>query len=172
MNTQYPVKRTKPGKNTELRTQNIKPKTHHMKHLLATIVVAIAFAASGKAQCLTHVKYSASRMQILDSSLTQQGEKEEPFTITTRSDGFTGIRENEVEDSLHGVLKSIDCSGWKEPFKNGTITMVCDVEGQQETMNATITIEAIEGKLTITIRAKDRPDRILRLAVDKYEELK
>lgn len=143
-----------------------------MKHLLVTILLAIAFAATTKAQCLTHVKYSASRMQILDSSLNQQGEKEEPFTIITRADGFTGIRENEVEDSLHGVLKSIDCSGWKEPFKNGIITMVADIEGKEETVSGTITIEAIEGKITITMRVKERPDHILRLVVDKYEELK
>lgn len=143
-----------------------------MKQLLLLLALTVAFITKGHAQCLTHVKYYASQMEMLDSSFNHQGTKDEPFTIETRPDGFTGIRENEVEDSLHGVLKNVTCN-WGEPFKNGKITMVCDVTSKDEDVGeATITIEAIEGKINITLRAKERPERILRLVVDKYEELK
>lgn len=144
-----------------------------MKHLLLLLTLTVAFMVQGRAQCLTHVKYYASKMQVLDSTLTLQDTREEPFSIETRADGFTGIRENEVADSLHGVLKQVTCN-WTEPFKNGKITMRCDVHSQNgdDLSDATITIEAVNGEINVTLRAKERPERVLRLVIDKYEELK
>ena len=144
-----------------------------MKQLLLLLALTGAFITNGRAQCLTHVKYYASKMEVLDSTLTLQDTREEPFTIETRADGFAGIRENEVADSLHGVLKNLTCN-WTEPFKNGKITMRCDVHSQNgdDLSDATIIIEAVEGKINITLRAKERPERVLRLVIDKYEEVK
>jgi len=144
-----------------------------MKHLLLLVALTGAFMLQGRAQCLKHVKYYASKMEVLDSTLTLQDTRDEPFTIETRADGFTGIRENDVADSLHGVVKNLTCN-WTEPFKNGKITMIADVHSQNgdDLSAATITIEAVEGKISITLRAKERPERVLRLVVDKYEELK
>jgi len=143
-----------------------------MKQLLLLLALTGAFITKGRTQCLTHVKYYASKMEVLDTTLTLLDTKEEPLTFETRADGFTGIRENEVADSLHGTLKTLTCD-WKEPFKDGKITMICDVHGGPEDLsNATIIIEAVEGKLTIQLRAKERPEKVIRLVVDKYEELK
>lgn len=144
-----------------------------MKQLLLLLAITGAFMVQGRTQCLTHVKYYASKMEILDTTLTLQDTRDEPFTVETRADGFTGIRENDVADSLHGVLKTVTCN-WTEPFKNGKITMQCDVHSQNgdDLSDATITIEAVEGKLSIILRAKERPERVMRLVVDKYEELK
>lgn len=143
-----------------------------MKHLLLIVIASTAFILNANAQCLAHVKYSASKMEILDTSLALQDTREEPLTFEVRPDGFTGIRENQVEDSLHGVLKSVTCN-WKEPFKNGTITMICDVQGAEHDMqDAQITIEAVEGKLTIYLRVKEQADKVIRLPIDKYEEVK
>lgn len=144
-----------------------------MKQLLLLVAITGAVMLQGRAQCLTHVKYYASKMEVLDTTLTLQDTRDEPFSIETRADGFTGIRENEVADSLHGVLQKVTCD-WKEPFKNGKITMIADVHSQNgdDLSGATITIEAVEGKINITLRAKERPERVLRLVVDKYEELK
>ncbi|HWB25377.1 MAG TPA: hypothetical protein VG738_07845 [Chitinophagaceae bacterium] len=143
-----------------------------MKQLLLMLLVSSAAIINTKAQCLTHVKYSAGKMEILDTALNVLDTKEEGYSVETRADGFTGIREEELDDSLHGVLKSVTCN-WKEPFKNGTITMVCDVQGKEQAMsNATITIEAKEGHIYIYLRAQEQPDKVLRLVVDKYEEIK
>jgi len=143
-----------------------------MKNILLVITASIAFLMNAKAQCLTHVKYSAGKMEILDTALNVMDAREQPFTFETYAGGFTGIREEELDDSLHGVLKTVACN-WKEPFKNGSITMVCDVRGKDQDMqDAQITIEAVEGKINILLRVKEQPDKVIRLVVDKYEELK
>jgi len=143
-----------------------------MKHLLLIIATCTAFVMHAKTQCLTRVKYSASKMEILDTAMNVLETKEESLTFETNPKGFTGIRVEDESDSLHGVLKSLTCD-WKEPFKNGKITMVCDVQGKDHDMqDANITIDAEDGKIIILVRAKEQPDKIIRLVVDKYEEIK
>jgi hypothetical protein len=143
-----------------------------MKHLLLILLAQAALTAATKAQCLTHVKYYASKMEILDTAMTVVDTKEENFTVETRADGFTGIREADIDDSLHGALKTLTCN-WNEPFKNGTIKMVCDVQGRDQDMSgATITIEAKDSHIYIYLHAQEQPDKTLRLVVDKYEEVK
>jgi len=143
-----------------------------MKLLLLTIAASMAFFTQAKTQCLTHVKYTAAKMEILDADMNVTDTKEEPLTFETRAGYFTGIREEEITDSIHGQISNVTCN-WKEPFKNGKITIECNITGKDNDMgDATVTIEAVEGKINILISAKARPGQIIRVVVDKYEEIK
>jgi hypothetical protein len=38
--------------------------------------------------------------------------------------------------------------------------------------DATMTIEAVDGKITIVLNAKEHAGQLIRLVIDKYEEIK
>lgn len=143
-----------------------------MKQLLLSLAVLFSISAGVKAQCPVNVKYTAAKMEILDSTMTLQDSKDIVTVFETSEKGFTGTQEGNEDDQLHGALKSAKCD-WKEAYVNGKIVMICDITDAHETVeNATVTIEAKDGKITIILHAKEYPNRIIRLPVDKYEEVK
>jgi hypothetical protein len=143
-----------------------------MKQTLLLLAALCLISAGLKAQCPAHVKYTASKMEIYDSTMTLTDSKDVVTTFETTDKGFTGSQEGD-EDVLQGTLKSATCD-WKEAYVNGKMVMVCDITDPHETIeNAMVTIEAVNGKITITMHAKkEYPNRIIRLPVDKYEEVK
>jgi len=135
--------------------------------------VTAAFFTQAKAQCLVHVKYIANKMEIYDSTMTLTSTKDDgQFVFETTEKGFTGTHDGNDEEALHGTLKTLTCN-WGKPFIDGKIVMVCDVDDNHEHIDgATITIEAIDKKITILMHAKEYPDRIIKLIIDSYEEVK
>ena len=143
-----------------------------MKKLFALLTASVLFFGYTKAQCLTHVKYSASSMQVLDSTMQQVGSKDVSFVMEVTEKGFTATQDGQDDDAFHGTLKKLTCD-WKEPYKNGKIIMICDVHtNNEDIVDADITIEAVDGKITITMHAKEHANEILKLAIDKYDEVK
>ncbi len=140
--------------------------------MLLLAVTLIAVFAQTNAQCLTHVKYTASKMEMLDSTMTSTGTKDASFIFETTEKGFTGTPDGNDDEALQGTLKKLTCD-WKQPYINGKIVMVCDVHNSHEDIvDATITIEAVDGKITIILHANEYPDKIIKLLIDKYEEVK
>ena len=144
-----------------------------MKQLLLMIAAAVAITSAAKTQCLTHVKYTAGKMEVYDSTMTLTESRDAQFEFETTDKGFTAVPEGNMDDALHGTLKKLTCQ-WDKPFVNGKIIMLCDVDDNHEHIEgATITIEAIDSKITVTMHApKEYPNRIIRVIVDKYEEIK
>jgi hypothetical protein len=89
-----------------------------MKKLLLLLAAPIVFFVSAKAQCLTHVKYTSSKMEMLDSGMNVQDARDVTTTFETTEKGFTATQDGD-DNVFHGTLKSPKCD-WKEPFKNGT----------------------------------------------------
>jgi len=109
-------------------------------------------------------------MQVLDSTMEVKGSQDVTVILELSDKTLEGVKN--VIDSLHGTVKTVKCD-WKEPYKNGKVVMVCDVHTPDEDLlGVTITIEAVDGKLTILLVAKEHPDELIRLAIDKYEEIK
>lgn len=147
-------------------------KTTTMKKIIILTGVLLVAVLNIKAQCLSKVRYTASKMEIVDSAMNVNGSQDAPVTLLISEKGFEGVKGDIGEDSLHGTLKSVTCN-WKEPYKNGKIVMVCDVKTPNEDLHdVNITIEAVDGKITILLNAKEHPNELIRLLVDKYEEAK
>ena len=143
-----------------------------MKKILILVAALFIAIISVKAQCPAHVKYTAGKMEMLDSGMNLVDSKDGATVLETTAKGFSAGQEDHEDDSLFGTLKSVTCN-WQEPYKNGKITMVCDVHTNHEDLvGVMVTIEAVNGKITIILHAKEYPDRIIRLPIDKYEEVK
>src|SRR5438094_727081 len=60
---------------------------------------------------------------------------------------------------------------WKQPFKEGKTTLEAKFNDEKgEESNATITIEGKDGKITCLMKEKEKPDRIIRMTIVKFEE--
>jgi hypothetical protein len=106
----------------------------------------------------------------MDSGMNVKGSQDAPVILVISEKTLEGVK-NDI-DSLHGTVKSLKCD-WKEPYKNGKVIMVCDIKTPDEDLlDVAITIEAVDGKITILLITKEHPDELIRLLVDKYEEIK
>ena len=141
-----------------------------MKKLILLAASAISFTLAVKAQCPSKVVYTVSKMEILDSTMQVTGTKEVTATFeTTDSTVFIKRSENEG-DTMAGIIHKATCK-WDEPFKNGITTIISDLNEVNEALkNVTISIEGINGKITILLHAVEYPDKLIKLYVDSYEQ--
>jgi hypothetical protein len=70
------------------------------------------------------------------------------------------------------MIKSDTCS-WTTPFKEGkTILKATLKRAGEDPLNATITIEGKEAKITMLIEIEEMPDRKIRAVIQNFEEKK
>ena len=141
-----------------------------MKKMLFLGMTLCLLQLVSQAQCDKPVNWKSSKTEYLDASRNVQGGKDENVVLELSKTNIKLIPNQNEEDALSGTIKEVSCN-WKEAFKNGTTVIksaLADAHG--DIMDATITIEAKEGKITILLEAKEMPDRKLRLLIDSYEE--
>jgi hypothetical protein len=142
-----------------------------MKNLLLIIVALFTLLATAKSQCLAHIKYTAAKMEMVDSALNVRESKDVTTVFETTEKGFTATQEGD-DNVFKGTLKSLTCD-WKELYKNGKMQLICDIQSNNEDLHdVKITVEASDGKISILLDAKEHPGELIRLIVDKYEEVK
>ncbi|HYJ37255.1 MAG TPA: hypothetical protein VEV87_01510, partial [Chitinophagaceae bacterium] len=75
-------------------------------------------------------------------------------------------------NTMSGTIKSDSCN-WNIPYKEGiSIIKALMTEQSGESRNLTITIEGKDGRLTFLAEVEERPDRKIRIIIDKFEEKK
>ena len=140
-----------------------------MKKMLILAATALLLSHSTKAQCPEKVVYTVSKLEMLDSALNITDTKEVTATLETTENGILIHKSTNEADTLAGPITKTTCS-WIDPYKNGKVVIIADLHDERENLNsATITIEAVNGKITILLRAVEYPDKLIRLQVDKYE---
>jgi len=73
-------------------------------------------------------------------------------------------------DKMTGSITSTACE-WKQPFKEGKTTLEARFKDEKgEESNVTITMEGKDGKITCLMKEKEKPDRIIRVTIVKFEE--
>jgi len=133
-------------------------------------VAAIAFGFSSKAQCEKVLQLSSSKTDYLNGSNAIQKSKDENTVVDITKTTITIVPNGNASDALSGKIEEISCD-WPVPFKQGKTvikTVLYDASGDDK--NATITIEAKDGKVFLLAEAKERPDQKIRLVVTKFEE--
>ena len=96
-----------------------------------------------------------------------QNETVEVITTPTR---ITIVR-SAGEQTMQGDITNYSCQ-WKDK-QNGKSIFNCVLLDSKEgrTRHATITIEAVNGKTTILLRAKEE-ETVIKLNIDSFEEVK
>ncbi len=142
-----------------------------MKKLILLAASAIVFTLAATAQCPAKVVYKISKLEILDSTMQVTGTKDVTATFETTDTTIFVRRSEDENDTMTGVIHKATCK-WDEPFKNGTTTIIGDVNEVNEALkNVTITIAAINGQITILMHAPvEYPNKLIKLYVDSYEQ--
>ena len=139
------------------------------KILLCTLALVFAGLYS-HAQCDKSVKLQASKTQFLNANNEVQGSKQENTVVEITQTTIAILPSGNADNALSGTIKERTCE-WKVPFKEGKMVIKTDlVDASGDVKQATITIEAKDGKVTLLAEAKERPDQKIKLEADSFEE--
>ncbi|MBC7830207.1 MAG: hypothetical protein H7122_20860 [Chitinophagaceae bacterium] len=139
------------------------------KTLFAVLLLSIG-SITGYAQCARQVILTSSKTEYLDSNGALQKTEEEKSVVEINKSEIIITPGNE-DHKMTGIIKSDTCN-WKTPFKEGKTVIKATLSRDGNTMNATITIEGKDGKITLLFEVEERPDRKIRIVADKFEEKK
>jgi len=138
-----------------------------MKKQILTLLFVAAAVISSYAQCDKKSVLTSSVTEYLTSSGEIRKSVEEQTTIEFDS---KTISIAPGDHTMEGTIDSISCD-WKTPYKVGKTvinTSIASPDGR--IMNAMVTIEGREGKITLLF--EESPDRRIRITLDKFEEKK
>ena len=135
-----------------------------------TFAFLLFSGAAGFAQCDKDVVLTCSKTEYLNAEGAVQRTVEEECVIKVSKSEVTIAPSGHAK--MTGSVTSTACE-WKQPFKVGKTTLATTFKNENgDTSNATITIEGKDGKITCLMKDKEKPDRIIRTTVNKFEEQK
>ena len=140
-----------------------------MKTILLWFII---FATSLQAisQCDKKVTWYASKGEMLDISGALLDTKIDSIFLETDPQKIK-LRFKSDQKTLEGTVKEKTCD-WKEPFRNGKTVYHANVTVESGTSNAIFTVEAKDGKITLTLTIDARADKKFLIYIDRYEEAK
>ncbi|MCC7375445.1 MAG: hypothetical protein IT581_12390 [Verrucomicrobiales bacterium] len=136
----------------------------------SVLLLLLGCSATSFAQCDKAVILTSSKTEYLNASGVLQRSVEEQCIIKVDK---TEVSITPADhDPMVAKVVSIDCT-WKEAFKTGkTVVQTKFREPDGQVSDTTITIEGKNGKVTCTMTQKERPDRVIKVSADKFEEQK
>jgi len=140
---------------------------------MKTILISfILFTASLQAisQCDKKVTWYATKGDMFDASGTLLDTKTDSIFLETDPQKIT-LRFKSDQKLLEGTVLEKTCD-WKEPFRNGKTVYHVNVSIDGNPSKATFTVEARDGKITLSLDIEARQGRKFIIYLDKYEEAK
>ena len=135
-----------------------------------TFAFLLFSGAAGIAQCGKDVVLTSSKTEYLNAEGAVQRTVDEECVIKVSKSEVTIAPSGHAK--MTGSVTSTACE-WKQPFQVGKTTLAATFKNENgDTSNATITIEGKDGKITCLMKDKEKPDRIIRATVNKFEEQK
>jgi len=140
-----------------------------MKPFLLSMLALFTSTLCTHAQCDKTLQLQSSKTQVLNASYEVKGSKEERIVIDITKTSITITPNNNNDEVLAGPIKESTCD-WKVPFKEGKMVIKSDLSDPNgDVKQATITIEARDGKVTLLAEAKERPDEKIKLEISSFE---
>ena len=141
-----------------------------MKKITVLVSVLMSIALFTKAQCDKTIKWTATKEDFLDSAGNLQNSQNETVEVTTTPTKVSIVRSAGVQ-TMQGDITNYSCK-WKDKQNGKTVfnSLLLDSK-ENKTRHATITIEAINGKTTILLRAEEE-GTVIKLNIDSFEEVK
>ena|SRR5436190_19310732 len=141
-----------------------------MKKFFVLMLVFMTMGLLSKAQCDGVTKWTCTKMKIVDASGNTVQEKDENVIVVVGNKNIDVTPEDD-HDHMTGNVSDYNCK-WAEPGKNGKTVVKSDItDAGGKLRHATITIEGINGKITITLEAPEETTKIV-LDVKSYEAVK
>ena len=140
-----------------------------MKKIIFCFLILLVAVSVTSAQCGKKAILSSSQTEYLDASGTLQRTVEEKSSVEFDSTGLIIITAN-GDQRMKGTIKMDSCS-CKTPFKEGKLIFKSTITRDGgDLMEATITIEAKNGVVTLFFESPQSPDTKIRVVADKFEE--
>jgi hypothetical protein len=139
------------------------------KFNLKTIILSMFLMVAGSAafaQCDKTTTFTASATNYLNDKGVIERTKDEESTITFDKKGINITTDGGHE--ITGTPKTYTCN-WATPYKTGKTVITSLLTDGGRDMNATITIEGKDGKVTLTFEAVEMPGKKIQLQADKFE---
>lgn len=141
-----------------------------MKKLFALTFSLLLFSVISKAQCDGTTKWNCTKMKIVDQSGNLIKEKDENVVVEVSSKNIN-VTPEDSQDHMTGNVSDYSCK-WTEPGKNGKTILKGEVtDNGGKLRHATITIEGVNGRITITLEAPEETTKII-LDVKDFEKVK
>jgi len=141
-----------------------------MKTILLFGMAFFAVTSSASAQCGKKINWIAAGFDMVDSAGNISKTKTASVLIEQTPESIRFSYDGDPNSVMEGNIQNHVCN-WKEPYKSGKSTFTADmIDPRGESKHAKFVIEAIDGKIVITGAADERPNQILRIKVDRYEE--
>ena len=134
------------------------------------LFILITASVQAISQCDKKVTWYASKGDMLDANGSLLDTKIDSIFLVTSPEKIT-LRFKSDQKTLEGTIKEKKCE-WKEPFRNGKTVYQATVLVDDQTSDAIFTVEAKDGKITLSLTIEIRADRIFLIYIDKYEEAK
>lgn len=143
-----------------------------MKTLLLSLVAVIATFSVCNAQCDKSVTWTSSKTEFLDSTGNVTGSKDETASIKTVNKAIIVTPPGGNDNIMNGTIDQYSCN-YTADGKNGKMVIGSELtNGHGEVIHATITVTTVEGKTTILLVAKEKPEKRIKLYISNYEEAK
>jgi hypothetical protein len=137
-----------------------------IKSTLLALFLVTAAGTVTLAQCDKTATLTASTTNYLNDKDVVERTKDEESIVT-----FNKLEVNITTDGGHlitGTVKTYTCN-WPTPYKTGKTVITTLITDGGRDMNATITIEGKDGKVTLTFEAAEMPGKKIHLLADKLE---
>lgn len=134
--------------------------------------MSILFVTSLQAisQCDKKVTWYASKGDMFDATGTLLDSKVDSIFLETDPQRIT-LRFKSDQKSLEATVREKSCE-WKEPFKNGKTVYHTTVSIDGNSSNAIFTVEARNGKVTLSLDIEAMAEKKFLIYIDRYEEAK
>lgn len=139
---------------------------------MKAILMSILFVTSLQAisQCDKKVTWYASKGDMFDATGTLLDSKVDSIFLETDPQRIT-LRFKSDQKSLEATVREKSCE-WKEPFKNGKTVYHTTVSIDGNSSNAIFTVEARNGKVTLSLDIEAMAEKKFLIYIDRYEEAK
>ncbi|HEX4850195.1 MAG TPA: hypothetical protein VFV08_05270 [Puia sp.] len=143
-----------------------------MKRVLLVAVVLAGISFSGKAQCDKKTSWTGAKAEFLDASGNVERALDEKIVFQLSASEIRVVHGGQEDDALTGTVTQTSCN-WSEKYKNGKAVLTAKLtEANGGSMDGSVTIEAKDGKITITLQLQGpNGTKIIRVPVDSYKEL-
>jgi ribosome biogenesis protein Tsr3 len=137
---------------------------------ITVLVAFLSIAFLSQAQCDKTIKWTCSKQDFFDTAGNFRNIQNETVEVIT-TPAKISITRNDGEQTMEGDVTDLTCN-WKDKQNGKTVFKSVLLDSKEnKTRHATITIEAVNGKTTILLRAEEE-ETMIKLDIDSFEEVK
>ena len=142
-----------------------------MSKILVVLAMMLLTGLHAISQCDKKIKWNSSKAEMYDTNGALLDTKTGIITVETDQQKISLSFKESSERGLEGTIKEKTCD-WKEAFSNGKTIYHTTVNVDGKTSDAIFTVEAKDGKTTITLAIEMMAGKKFLIYIDTYEEVK